>query len=122
MPTKLPENEKRDLMLLIRVSQDEKQRIKALTRSGGYPCMSDYIRNRIFRRQDKKTITLDKNTSQQLRQLDYEINKIGVNLNQLSKRMNSFASYNIGDNDRQLLRQAFEMMTQCLAFLQKHLR
>lgn len=122
MPTKLPENEKRDLMLLIRVSKDEKQRIKALTRSGGYPCMSDFIRNRIFRRLDKKTITLDQNTSQQLRELDYEINKIGVNLNQLSKRINSFVGYNIGDNDRQLLRQAFEMMSRCLAFLQKHLR
>lgn len=54
--------------------------------------------------------------------MDYELNKIGVNLNQLSKRMNSFAGYNIGDNDRQLLKQAFEMMTHCLAFLQKHLR
>ena len=108
-------------MLLLRVSKDEKQRIKALTKSGGYPCMSDFIRNRVFRRLDKKTISLDENTSQQLKQLDYEINKIGVNLNQLSKRMNSFAGYNIGDNDRQLLKQTFEMMTQCLAFLQKHL-
>jgi hypothetical protein len=122
MPTKSPENQKRDLMLLIRVSKDEKQRIKALTRSGGYPCMSDFIRNRIFRRLDKKTVTLDQNTSQQLKELDYEVNKIGVNLNQLSKRMNSFAGYNIGENDRQLLKQAFEMMTRCLAFLQKHLR
>lgn len=109
-------------MLLIRVNKDEKQRIKALTRSGGYPCMSDFIRNRIFKRLDKKTVTLEQNTSQQLRELDYEINKIGVNLNQLSKRMNSFAGYNIGDNDRQLLKQAFKIMTRCLAFLQKHLR
>lgn len=122
MPTKSPEKDKRDHMLLIRVSQDEKLRIKSLTRSGGYPCMSDFIRTRIFRRLDKKVISLDENTSQQLRDLDYELNKIGVNLNQLSKRMNSFAGYNIGDNDRHVLRQAFEMMMQCLAFLQKHLR
>ena len=108
-------------MLLLRVSREEKQRIKTLTRSGGYPCMSDYIRSRIFKRLDKKIVSLDENTSYQLRQLDYEINKIGVNLNQLSKKMNSFAGYNIGDKDRQLLRQAFEMLTQCLAFLQKHL-
>lgn len=121
MPTKSPKIRKRDLVLIVRVSKDEKQRIKALTRSGGYPCMSDFIRNRIFRRLDKKTVTLDQNTNQQLRELDYELNKIGVNLNQLSKRMNSFAGYNIGDNDRQLLKQTFEMLTRCLAFLQKHL-
>ncbi|MDY0104892.1 MAG: plasmid mobilization relaxosome protein MobC [Lentimicrobium sp.] len=118
----LSENEKRSQKLIIRVNQDEKLRIKSLTRSGGYPCMSDFIRNRIFRRLDKKTITLDNETSRQLKEMDYELNKIGVNLNQLSKRMNSFAGYNIGDNDRQLLKQAFGMMTQCLAFLQKHLR
>lgn len=118
----LSENEKRSKKLIIRVNQDEKLRIKSLTRSGGYPCMSDFIRNRIFRRLDKKTITLDKETSRQLKEMDYELNKIGVNLNQLSKRMNSFAGYNVSDNDRQLLRKAFEMMTRCLAFLQKHLR
>ncbi len=118
----LSESEKRNLKLIIRVNQDEKLRIKSLTRSGGYPCMSDFIRNRIFRQQDKRVITLDNETSQQLKEMDYELNKIGVNLNQLSKRMNSFAGYKIGDNDRQLLKQAFEMMTQCLAFLQKHLR
>ena len=106
-------------MLLLRVSMEEKQRIKTLTRSGGYPCMSDFIRSRIFKRLDKKIVSLDENTSHRLKELDYEINKIGVNLNQLSKRMNSFTGYNVSDNDRQLLKQAFEMMTQCLAFLQK---
>ncbi|HPF52311.1 MAG TPA: hypothetical protein PK335_12085 [Draconibacterium sp.] len=122
MPAKSRDNDKLDQMLLLRVSKEEKQRIKTLTRSGGYPCMSDFIRSRIFKRLDKKIVSLDDNTSRQLKQLDYEINKNGINLNQLSKRMNSFAGYNIGDNDRQLLKQAFEMMTQCLAFLQKHLR
>jgi len=122
MPAKSPENNKRDQMLLLRVNREEKQRIKTLTRSGGYPCMSDFIRSRIFKRLDKKIISLDENTSYQLKQLDYEINKIGVNLNQLSKRMNSFLGYNVDDNDRQLLKQAFEMMTKCLAFLQKHVR
>ena len=118
----LPENEKRNQKLIIRVNREEKLRIKALTKSGGYPCMSDFIRVRIFKQLDKKTVTLDNETNQRLKELDYQLNKIGVNLNQLSKRMNSFAGYNIGDNDRQLLKQAFGKMTKCLAFLQKHLR
>lgn len=118
----LQKNEKRNHKLIIRVNPEEKLRIKALTKSGGYPCMSDFIRVRIFRQLDKKKVTLDNETNQQLKELDYELNKIGVNLNQLSKRMNSFASYNIGDNDRQLLKQTFEMMNRCLTFLQKHLR
>ena len=118
----LPESEKRNQKLIIRVNQEEKLRLKALTRSGGYPCMSDFIRVRIFKQPDKRIITFNDETIEQLKALDYQLNKIGVNLNQLSKRMNSFAGYNIGDNDRQLLKLVFEMMTQCLAFLQKHLR
>jgi hypothetical protein len=122
MRPKIPDSDKRKGKLIIRVSMEEKLRIRTLTKSGKYACMSDFIRVRIFNPPKKKTVTLDDETNMQLKQMDYELNKIGVNLNQLSKRMNSFAGYNIGDNDRQLLRQAFDMMRDCLAFLQKYLR
>lgn len=122
MRPKLPDSEKRNQKLIIRVNREEKQRIKALTKTGNYPCMSDFIRVRIFRKLDRQILSLDEQTNEQLKVLDYELNKIGVNLNQLSKRINSFAGYNVDDSDRQLLKQAFEMMTQCLAFLQKYLR
>jgi Arc/MetJ-type ribon-helix-helix transcriptional regulator len=122
MRPKIPDSDKRKDKLIIRVSMEEKLRIRTLTKSGKYACMSDFIRVRIFRKLDKQVLTLDEETNQQLKTLDYELNKIGVNLNQLSKRINSFAGYNIGDKDRQLLRQAFDMMRDCLAFLQKYLR
>ncbi len=122
MPTKSHDNDKRNQMLLLRVSKDEKQRIKTMTRSGGFPCMSDFIRSRIFKRLDKKIISLDENTTYQLKELDYQLNKIGVNLNQLSKRIHSFGGYNIGDNDRELLKQSFGITMQCLAFLQKYIK
>ena len=83
--------------------------------------MSDYIRFRIFDLSHRKVISLDEEASTRLKNMDYELNKIGVNLNQLSKRMNTFAGYNVGDNDRELLRQAFDMMRNCLILLQKYL-
>ncbi len=122
MRPRLANNEKRNAKLIIRVSNEEKLRIKALTKAGNFLCMSDFVRVRIFRKLDKQVLRLDDETNRQLKKMDYELNKIGVNLNQLSRRMNSFAGYNVGDNDRQLVRQAFDRMTQCLAFLQKYLR
>ena len=71
---------------------------------------------------DRRQISLDAETTEQLKSLDYELNKIGVNLNQLSKRMNSFSGYRVSDEDRQLLKQTFERMRDCLILLQKHLR
>lgn len=118
----LPDKEKRNEMLIIRITREEKIHLKSLTKRGKFACMSDYIRSRIYKHTDRKMISLDDDTNNQLKSLDYELNKIGVNLNQLSKRMNSFAGYRVGDNDRQLLKQAFDMMRQCLVLLQKYLR
>ena len=118
----LPDKEKRNDMLIIRITREEKIRLKSLTKRGKFACMSDYIRSRIFKQSDRKVISLDENANDQLKNLDYELNKIGVNLNQLSKRMNSFAGYRVDDNDRQLLKQAFDMMRNCLILLQKYLR
>ncbi len=122
MRPKIPDSDKRNDKLIIRVSREEKMRIRILTKSGKYACMSDFIRVRIFNQPKKKILSLDDELNAELKRMDYELNKIGVNLNQLSKRMNSFAGYNIGDNDRKLLRQAFDMMNSCLVFLQKFLR
>ena len=119
MRPKLPDTDKRNAKLIIRVSRDEKLRLQSLTKKGKFGCMSDLIRSKVFNESNRKVISLDEETNTQLKSLDYELNKIGVNLNQLSKRINSFAGYNVGDNDRQLLRQAFDMMRNCLIILQK---
>lgn len=121
MRPRLPDKDKRTEMLIIRMTREEKIRLQSLVKRGKYGCTSDYIRSRIFKQSERKVISLDENTNNQLKSLDYELNKIGVNLNQLSRRMNSFAGYRVDDNDRQLLRQAFEMMKNCLIFLQKYL-
>jgi uncharacterized protein (DUF342 family) len=118
MRPKLPDTDKRNAKFIIRVSRDEKLRLQILTKKGKYGCMSDLIRSKVFNESTRKVISLDDEANTQLKNLDFELNKIGVNLNQLSKRMNSFSGYNIGDNDRQLLKQAFEMVRNCLITLQ----
>jgi len=88
---KLSDTDKRTVKLIIRLTKTEKLRLQNLTKQGKYACMSDYMRNRIFDLSKRKTISLDDEAKNELKSLDYELNKIGVNLNQLSKRMNSFS-------------------------------
>ena len=121
MRPKLSDIDKRTEKLIIRLTREEKFRLQNLTKQGKYGCMSDYMRNKIFDQSKRKVISLNDQAKDQLKSLDYELNRIGVNLNQLSKRMNSFSGYNVGDNDRQLLRKAFEMMRNCLITLQNFL-
>ena len=122
MRPKLPEHKKRTEIIRLLLTKEEKLRLDGLVRSGKFGYRSDYLRYAIFRKQNIKNISFEPETKKLLQKTDWELNRIGVNLNQLSKRINSFAGYNVGDNDRQLLRQAFDQMTQCLALLQKHLR
>jgi len=46
---------------------------------------------------------------------------MGVNLNQLSKRMNSYAGYNISDADRELLRDIQGELQYYFAVLQQYM-
>lgn len=118
MRPRISDNDKRKIVVRLLMTREEKLRLDSLVKRGKYGCMSDYLRTKIFDQSKKKVISLDDEAKAQLKNLDYELNKIGVNLNQLSKRMNSFSGYNVGDNDRQLLKQAFEMMRSCLISLQ----
>ncbi len=122
MRPRLTDKEKRTIVVRFLMTKEEKIRLDSLVKRGKYGCTSDFLRFKIFDESRRKMIVLDDKASNKLKSLDYELNKIGVNLNQLSKRMNSFAGYRISDSDRQLLKQAFEMMRQCLILLQKYLR
>ena len=122
MRPRLTDKEKRTIVVRFLMTKEEKIRLDSLVKRGKYGCTSDFLRFKIFDESRRKMIVLDEKASHKLKSLDYELNKIGVNLNQLSKRMNSFAGYRVDDNDRQLLKQAFEMMRQCLILLQKYLR
>ncbi|MGD9929357.1 MAG: plasmid mobilization relaxosome protein MobC [Mangrovibacterium sp.] len=122
MRPRLTDKEKRTIVVRFLMTKEEKIRLDSLVKRGKYGCTSDFLRFKIFDQSRRKMIVLDDKASHKLKSLDYELNKIGVNLNQLSKRMNSFAGYRISDSDRQLLKQAFEMMRNCLILLQKYLR
>lgn len=122
MRPKLNNTEKRKHYFILRLNIEERLRLKAMARDGKYPCMSDFVRAKIFKRQDKKEISFDEKTTREINIIDVELNRIGVNLNQLAKRFNSFAGYRLDDGDRRLLKEACEMMRKCLIFLQKNIR
>lgn len=121
MRPRLPDKEKRNIVVKLLMTREEKIRLDSLVKRGKYGCASDFLRNKIFGESRRKTISLDEESKGLLKSMDFELNKIGVNLNQLAKHVNSFVGYQMGDHDRELLKQAFEQMRKCLALLQKYL-
>jgi len=52
---------------------------------------------------------------------DYELNKIGVNLNQLAKRINIHDVYQFTTADREVFRQLLQELRNCFSVLQKYM-
>lgn len=120
MRPRLPDIEKRNVALIIRVSREEKIRIKTLAKTGKFGCISDLIRTRIFN-SNKKLISLDQEASNQIKLTDYELNKIGVNLNQIAKKINTHDVYQFSADDREVFRQVLKEIRNCFSVLQKYM-
>ena len=82
--------------------------------------MSDFIRTRLFN-SNKKVISLDEEASAQIKRLDYELNKIGVNLNQIAKKINSQNVSHFTSDDRAVFEQILQEHLNCFSVLQKYM-
>jgi hypothetical protein len=65
MRPKLPDTDKRNAKLIIRVSRDEKLRLQSLAKRGKYGCMSDLIRSKVFSESNRNVISLNEEAKSQ---------------------------------------------------------
>ncbi|HZK60611.1 MAG TPA: plasmid mobilization relaxosome protein MobC, partial [Anaerovoracaceae bacterium] len=90
-------------------------------RRGKFGCMSDFLRNKIFDQSRKKIITLDEKDFPLIKRMDYELNKIGVNLNQIAKKINSQNVSQFTYDDRVVFEQILQEHLNCFSVLQKYM-
>jgi hypothetical protein len=53
--------------------------------------------------------------------MDFELNKIGVNLNQIAKKLNTYLGYQLDSEDKRTLNNSYEMLKNCFVLLQKYM-
>jgi len=82
--------------------------------------MSDFLRYKIFDQSRKKIITLDEKDFPQIKRMDYELNKIGVNLNQIAKKINTHDVYQFTTADRDVFNLISQEVKNCFTVLQKY--
>jgi len=81
--------------------------------------LSDYIRVRILN-SNRMVITFDEEATIQILRLDYDLNKIGVNLNQIAKKINTHDVYQFNSEDRAVFKQVLQELKNCFSVLQKY--
>lgn len=105
----------------IRLTDDEKAEILRRCREEGFRTMSDYARTRLFKKRQVKRIEVSDEFIQVFRTLDYDLVKIGTNLNQIAYKLNSYNTYMLSEEDKLVFKGVLKALTACYALLEHYL-
>jgi hypothetical protein len=121
MRHKLPDDEKLDEGVRVRLTKLEKRLLTQRSKREGYLTLSDFCRAKLVKKREIRKTEASREFIQVTQKLDYELNKIGVNLNQVAKRLNTYPVYQFSQADREVFRQVLLELWQCFSILQKYM-
>lgn len=121
MRPKTTNDEKLGEGIRVRVTKLEKKLLLQRSKKEGYLTLSSFCRAKLVRNREIRKIEVSKEFIQITQKLDYELNKIGVNLNQVSKRLNIHTVYQFSNTDRDVFKQVLQELKNCFSVLQKYL-
>jgi hypothetical protein len=121
MRPQIPENNKLGEGIRVRLTNLEKELLAARCRKEGYRTLSDFGRAKLLRKREIRKIEASKEFSELMSQMDFELNKIGVNLNQIAKKLNTYLGYQLDSEDKRTLNNSYETLKKCFVLLQKYM-
>jgi hypothetical protein len=121
MRPKTSDTDKLDKLICIRLSGLEKKLLLQRCSKEGYRTISDFCRAKLIRKREIKKVEASKEFIEATQKMDYELNKIGVNLNQVAKRLNTHPVYQFSKTDRKVFLQLLSELKNCFAVLQQYL-
>jgi repressor of nif and glnA expression len=116
-----PKEKKLNEGIRVRLTNLEKKLLTERCRKEGYRTLSDFGRAKLLRKREIRRIEASKEFSELMSQIDFELNKIGVNLNQIAKKLNTYLGYQLDSEDKRTLNNAYEMLKKCFLLLQKYM-
>ena len=105
----------------VRLTSLEKKLLVQRSKQEGYRTVSDFCRAKLVRKREIRRIEVSNDFRELTLKLDYDLNKIGVNLNQLAKKVNSFQDYRFSDADQVLLQRILAELDRCFTVLQRYI-
>lgn len=105
----------------VRMTNMEKRILQKRCKEEGYRTMSDFCRAKLVKRREIRKIEVSRDFALMVKQLDYDLNKIGVNLNQLSKAVNSNTIYQFTPSDRTLFKRLLNELRNCFLALENYM-
>ncbi|WP_461632557.1 plasmid mobilization protein [Labilibaculum euxinus] len=121
MRPKTADHDKLDEGVRIRLTQLEKRILLKRCKEEGYRTMSDFCRAKLVKKREIRKIEVSKDFVRITKKLDYQLNKIGVNLNQVSKNINAQQVHQFGPSDREVFLKILQELRNCFSVLQNYM-
>ena len=121
MRPKIDDDKKRNVQLKVYLTVAERQRLQEIFSNERISCLSDFIRERIFRKRLSKHIEVSDEFYTLFRTLDYDLVKLGTNLNQVAYKLNAYNTYMLKREDMEIIHSCFDVLKECHVALSKHL-
>jgi hypothetical protein len=120
MRPKTPDSDRLEEGIHIRLTALEKKLLSDRSKREGYLTLSDFGRAKLLKKREIKKIEAGKEFISLVCKTDYELNKIGVNLNQIAKKININDIYQFTSSDREVFNQVLKELKNCFSVLQKY--
>jgi hypothetical protein len=121
MRPKTAETDKLEDGIHVRLTKLEKKLLLKRSKREGYLSLSSFCRVKLVRKREIRKIEVSEDFIRITKKLDFELNKIGVNLNQVSKRLNTHQVYQFSSTDRVVFKQVLQGLKNCFSILQNYL-
>lgn len=121
MRPKLDDKVRRKNQIKLRVTDDEKAEILKRCKDEKFQYVNDYVRSRLFKKRLVKRIVFPEDYKVELHVMDYDLTKIGVNLNQIAKRLNAYNTTLLTKEDLAILIACNDNLKGCFVMLEKYL-
>lgn len=105
----------------VRFTPLEKKLLRDRCKKEGYKNLSNFFRAKVMRHREIKKIEVSPEFTTAIKSLDFNLNKIGVNLNQVAKQINAKKSDKLSSTDRHTLDRVHQELKKCFACLQKYI-
>ena len=105
----------------IRLTDLEKRLLLKRSQQEGYRTISDFCRAKLVKKREIRKIEVSEEFVSITKKLDYELNKIGVNLNQVSRNINAQHIYQLTPSDREVFMKVLQELRNCFSVLQNYM-
>jgi hypothetical protein len=105
----------------IRLTKLEKRLLLKKSHQEGYRTISDFCRAKLVKKREVRKIEVSEEFVMITKKLDFQLNKIGVNLNQVSRNINSKNVYQFTSLDREVFMKVLQELRNCFSVLQDYM-